>query len=56
MIVQKPWSYCNVLRNDGMSYLLARCAQASSDYPSAKLRAGVEQSAFFLEHALRRNP
>jgi type I restriction enzyme M protein len=45
--VQKLWNYCNVLRDDGMSY---------GDYPSARLRAGVEQSAFFLEHALWRNP
>jgi hypothetical protein len=45
-IVQKLWNYCNVLRDDlsacrhaqagGMSYLLARGAQASGDYPSAK--------------------
>jgi len=33
-IVQKLWNYCNVLRDDGMSY---------GDYPSAKLRTGVEQ-------------
>jgi len=46
-IVQKLWNYCNVLRDDGMSY---------GAYPSTKLRTGVEQSAFFLEHALRRNP
>ena len=49
-IVQKLWSYCNVLRDDlsacvhaqagGMSYLLARCPQAGGDYPSAKLRTG----------------
>lgn len=30
-IVQKLWNYCNVLRDDGMSY---------GDYPSAKLRTG----------------
>ncbi|MDF0644282.1 MAG: hypothetical protein P0111_09635 [Nitrospira sp.] len=30
-IVQKLWNYCNVLRDDGMSY---------DDYPSAKLRTG----------------
>jgi type I restriction enzyme M protein len=55
-IVQKLWNYCNVLRDDGMSYLLARGAQASSDYPSAplraghsaELRAGVEQLAYLL--------
>jgi type I restriction enzyme M protein len=28
-IVQKLWNYCNVLRDDGMSY---------GDYPSAWLR------------------
>ena len=32
-IVQKLWNYCNVLRDDGMSY---------GDYPSASLRAGSE--------------
>jgi len=30
-IVQKLWNYCNVLRDDGMSY---------GDYPSTPLRAG----------------
>ena len=44
-IVQNLWNYCNILRDDlsacahaqadGMSYLLARGAQASGDYPSA---------------------
>ncbi|HJT20029.1 MAG TPA: hypothetical protein VJ746_06140 [Nitrospira sp.] len=38
-IVQKLWNYCNVLRDDGMSY---------GDYPSAKLRIGVEQLTYFL--------
>ena len=46
-IVQKLWNYCNVLRDDGMSY---------GDYPSAKLRtgpstelrAGVEQLTYLL--------
>jgi len=33
-IVSKLWNYCNVLRDDGMSY---------GDYPSASLRAGSEQ-------------
>ncbi len=33
-IVQKLWNYCNVLRDDGMSY---------GDYPSTSLRAGSEQ-------------
>ena len=60
-IVQELWNYCNVLRDDlsacgyaqagGMSYLLARGAQASGDYPSAEsilsvaegLRIGSEQ-------------
>ena len=34
-IVQKLWKYCNVLRDDGMSY---------GDYPLTRLRAGVERS------------
>jgi type I restriction enzyme M protein len=38
-IVQKLWNYCNVLRDDGMSY---------GDYPSARLRAGVEQLTYLL--------
>jgi hypothetical protein len=38
--VQKLWNYCNILRDDGLSYLLARSAQASGDYPSALLRTG----------------
>ena len=29
-IVQKLWNYCNVLRDDGMSYLLARGARRLS--------------------------
>lgn len=33
-IVQKLWNYCNVLRGDGMSYLLARGTQAGGDYKS----------------------
>ncbi len=33
-IVQKLWNYCNVLRDEGISY---------GDYPSATLRTGVEQ-------------
>ena len=38
-IVQKLWNYCNVLRDDGMSY---------GDYPSARLRTGVEQLTYLL--------
>jgi type I restriction enzyme M protein len=38
-IVQKLWNYCNVLRDDGMSY---------GDYPSASLRAGSEQRIYLL--------
>ena len=30
--VQKLWNYCNVLRGDGMSYLLARGVQESGDH------------------------
>jgi hypothetical protein len=37
-LLQKLWNYCNILRDDGLSYLLARRAQASGDYPSARLR------------------
>ena len=56
-IVQKLWNYCNVLRDD-----LSACdAQAGGmsygDYPSAKLRTGVEQLTYYhLKHALRRVP
>ena len=42
-IVQKLWNYCNVLRDDGMSYLLARRAQASGDYPLAGLGTGLSE-------------
>ena len=34
-IVQKLWNYCNVLRDDGMSYLPALRAQTSGDYVEA---------------------
>jgi hypothetical protein len=56
-IVQKLWNYCNVFRDDlsagnpqagGMSYLLARTAQASGDYPSVWLRTGSEQVTHLL--------
>jgi type I restriction enzyme M protein len=55
-IVQKLWNYCNVLRDDGMSCLLARGAQASGDYPSVEsilsaaegLRTGSEQLTYLL--------
>lgn len=59
-IVQKLWNYCNVLpacrallgagRRDNLSAwdLLARRAQASGDYPSARLRTGVEQLTYLL--------
>ena len=55
-IVQKLWNYCNILRDDGLSYLLARGAQASGDYPSAEsilsaaeeLRTGSEQLTLLL--------
>jgi len=36
-IVQKLWNYCNILRDDGLSY---------GDYPSASLRTGSEQLTF----------
>ena len=38
-IVQKLWNYCNVLRDDGMSY---------GDYPSTSLRTGSEQLTYLL--------
>ena len=38
-LIQKLWNYCNVLRDDGMSY---------GDYPSASLRAGSEQLTCLL--------
>jgi type I restriction enzyme M protein len=38
-IVQKLWNYCNVLRDDGMSY---------GDDPSARLRTGSEQLTYLL--------
>jgi type I restriction enzyme M protein len=57
-LVQKLWNYCNILRDDlsacghaqadGLSYLLARDAQASGDDPSAWLRTGCEQLTFLL--------
>lgn len=53
-IVQKLWNYYNVLRDDGMRYLLARHTQASGDYPSVRLRTGVEQLTYLLQHAFRR--
>jgi type I restriction enzyme M protein len=37
-IVPKLWNYCNVLRDDGMSY---------GDYPSARLRTGIEQLTYW---------
>lgn len=41
-IVQKLWNYCNVLRDDGMSYLPASRgeAQTSGDYPRIEPMAG----------------
>ena len=47
-IVHKLWNYCNVLRDDGMS---------NGDYPSARLRTGVEQLTYllFLKVADERN-
>ena len=46
-LVQKLWNYCNILRDDGLSY---------GDYPSAEsilsatggLRTGSEQLTFLL--------
>ena len=38
-IVQKLWNYCNILRDDGLSY---------GDDPSALLRTGSEQLTCFL--------
>ena len=65
-IVQKLWNYCNVLRDDlsaceyaqagGMSYLLARGAQARGGDPSVEsilsaaegVRTGSEQLTYLL--------
>jgi len=38
-IVQKLWNYCNVLRDDGMSY---------GDDPLTSLRTGSEQLTYLL--------
>ena len=38
-LVQKLWNYCNILRDDGLSY---------GDYPSASLRTGSERLTFLL--------
>ena len=38
-IVQKLWNYCNVLRDDGMSY---------GDDPSTSLRTGSDQLTYLL--------
>jgi type I restriction enzyme M protein len=38
-LVQKLWNYCNILRDDGLSY---------GDYPSALLRTGYKQLTFLL--------
>ena len=37
--VQKLWNYCNILRDDGLSY---------GDYPSTSLRTGYDQLTFLL--------
>jgi type I restriction enzyme M protein len=47
-LVQKLWNYRNILRDDGLSYLLARSAQAGGNYPSALLRTGYQQLTFLL--------
>jgi type I restriction enzyme M protein len=38
-IVQKLWNYCNVLRDDGLSY---------GDYPSTWLRTGSAEQLTYL--------
>ena len=38
-LVQKLWNYCNILRDDGLSY---------GDYASAWLSTGCEQVTFLL--------
>jgi type I restriction enzyme M protein len=38
-LVQKLWNYCNILRDDGLSY---------GDYASAWLSTGFEQLTFLL--------
>ena len=58
-IVQKLWNYCNVLpacravlgagRRDDLSACDAQAGGMSyGDYPSARLRAGVEQLTYLL--------
>lgn len=42
-IVQKLWNYCNVLRDDLSAYDAQAGGMSYGDYPSTKLRAGVEQ-------------
>jgi len=38
-LIQKLWNYCNILRDDGLSY---------GDYASAWLSTGSEQLTFLL--------
>jgi type I restriction enzyme M protein len=38
-LVQKLWNYCNILRDDGLSY---------GDYASTRLSTGSEQLTFLL--------
>jgi len=38
-IVQKLWNYCNILRDDGLSY---------GDYPSTLLRTGSAHLTYLL--------
>jgi type I restriction enzyme M protein len=47
-LVQKLWNYCNILRDDGLSY---------GDYASAALSTSSEQLTFllFLKMADERN-
>ncbi len=51
-IVQKPWNYCNVLRDDSMSYLPASLcsAQTSGDYPGSSPGQAKNEAAPRLGH------
>jgi len=47
-IVQKLWNYCNVLRDDLSAWDAQAGGMNYGDYPSTKLRTGVEQLTHLL--------
>lgn len=60
-IVQKLWNYCNVLRDDGMSY--GNYPSTRTDPlaslragPSAKLKTGPKQTTAFPQIILESKP